>query len=291
MASLSDIEKAVSLHGHLCPALVVGIRLCDAVKQALADTEPPQPVEIVVGTITPLVDAVQALLGATLGNGRLALAPDVGVDTVLGTRANATLEIKFTAPASQALRECPALAPSPGSVMSAPLLLHCDEHDVFAIAVASGWQRPWAVLDLRTRDDALVMRPIGVVCSPLRAGYAPPRARADEAILMLRPELAGALLGLESCSHLQILFRFSHASSRAPLQQHPQGDRTKPVRGVWALRSPHRPNGIGLTTVRLLRVEGTRILVAGLDAWDGSPVLDIKPYVPGVDAQSPRCRA
>ena len=72
-----------------------------------------------------------------------------------------------------------------------------------------------------------------------------------------------------------------HAPPRHPRlhpQQHQQGDGRRPLRGLFALRSPRRPNAIGLTVVRLLRVEGNALTVAGLDAWDGTLVLDIKPH-------------
>jgi tRNA-Thr(GGU) m(6)t(6)A37 methyltransferase TsaA len=57
---------------------------------------------------------------------------------------------------------------------------------------------------------------------------------------------------------------------------HPQGDLNKPLRGVFSMRSPMRPNPIGLTRVRLLKKEGNTLLVEGLDALDGSPIIDIK---------------
>jgi tRNA (adenine37-N6)-methyltransferase len=65
------------------------------------------------------------------------------------------------------------------------------------------------------------------------------------------------------------------------LQQRRRGDPQEPLRGVFAVRSPRRPNPIGLTTVKLLHIEGNTLTVAGLDAWDGTPVLDIKPYEAG----------
>jgi len=63
---------------------------------------------------------------------------------------------------------------------------------------------------------------------------------------------------------------------RKTLKVHPQGDRNKPLRGVFSLRSPMRPNPIGLTRVRITRREGNILFVKGLDALDGSPIIDIK---------------
>ncbi|NDJ62187.1 MAG: SAM-dependent methyltransferase, partial [Chloroflexi bacterium] len=68
------------------------------------------------------------------------------------------------------------------------------------------------------------------------------------------------------------------------MQRHPQDDPDQPLRGVFALRTNYRPNAIGMTTVRLLRVDDNVLTVQGLDALDGTPILDIKPHVPRFDA-------
>ena len=69
--------------------------------------------------------------------------------------------------------------------------------------------------------------------------------------------------------------------------QHPEGDPKNPLRGVFTLRSPRRPNSIGLSTVRVVEAQGNKLIVAGLDAYDGSPILDIKPYIPYQDEPQP----
>ena len=71
---------------------------------------------------------------------------------------------------------------------------------------------------------------------------------------------------------------------RAIRQEHPAGDRALPLTGVLALRTHHRPNPIGMTVVKIERVEGVCITVRGLDVIDGTPVLDIKPYVAFYDS-------
>ena len=129
----------------------------------------------------------------------------------------------------------------------------------------------------------LVIRLIGVVHNELGPYESPSRARSVESTITIYSEYAEGLEGIETCQKLQILFCFDRAPDDAPLQQHPMGDRSRPKRGVFALRSPHRPSGIGLTTVTLLGVKKSTLAVAGLDAWDGTPVLDIKPYVATVD--------
>lgn len=131
----------------------------------------------------------------------------------------------------------------------------------------------------RATANALTMRPVGVVHNDLVPHDAPPRARSAESVIEIYPEYEQALTGIAERDRLQILFWFDRARDDVPFLQHPMGDTARPLTGVFALCSPHRPNPIGLTTVRLLRVEGRCLVVADLDAWDGTPVLDIKPYI------------
>ncbi len=136
---------------------------------------------------------------------------------------------------------------------------------------------------VESEASCFVFEPIGFVKNGLASHTAPPRAQSPHSTIRTSPQYAAALEGIEASDHLQILFCFDRAPREAPLQQHPRGDRDRPKRGVFALRSPHRPNAIGLTTVRVLEVGEGELIVSGLDAWDGSPVLDIKPYVKGLD--------
>jgi tRNA-Thr(GGU) m(6)t(6)A37 methyltransferase TsaA len=94
--------------------------------------------------------------------------------------------------------------------------------------------------------------------------------------IVLNPDMAPGLDGLERETRLLVVFRF-HLAEDYELHQHPRGDRSRPRRGVFALRSPRRPNSIGVTEVDLLEIRGNEILVRGLDAVDGTPVLDLKP--------------
>lgn len=86
------------------------------------------------------------------------------------------------------------------------------------------------------------------------------------------------LLGLKEGDHVWVIFWFDQGSeeSRRTLQGHPMGDRSKPIKGVFALRSPMRPNPLGLTRVKILAREGNSLTVKGLDAFSGTPVIDIK---------------
>ena len=111
--------------------------------------------------------------------------------------------------------------------------------------------------------------------------------------IRLRDECCPALLGIEGYSHLFVLYWMhlrDDEGNRGTLQVTPPRHEGAPLTGVFACRSPSRPNPIGLTVVELKRVEGCVLEVSGLDALEGSPVVDIKPYSRGdsyPEARSP----
>jgi tRNA-Thr(GGU) m(6)t(6)A37 methyltransferase TsaA len=126
--------------------------------------------------------------------------------------------------------------------------------------------------------------PIGVVHAPYRnPGDAPRQGRLSDlsSEIEIFPAYARGLECIERYSHLFILYWMDRANRNA-LSATPPGTHTE--RGVFATRSPHRPNPVGIGVVDLLDVSGRTLLVRGLDALDGSPVLDVKPYVPSLDA-------
>lgn len=92
---------------------------------------------------------------------------------------------------------------------------------------------------------------------------------------------AESLLGLDSFSHADVIFHFHRCprESIVTASRHPRGRPDWPLAGIFAQRSHARPNLLGLTTCRILGIDGRRVLVQGLDAVDGTPVLDIKPYL------------
>ena len=98
--------------------------------------------------------------------------------------------------------------------------------------------------------------------------------------IIFREELTDALEGVEEFSHLFVLFWLHEMSDedRRIMDVRPRGRSDMPLLGIFATRTPHRPNPIGLTRVKLLKVEGNVVTVQGLDAFDGTPVLDIKPF-------------
>ena len=98
--------------------------------------------------------------------------------------------------------------------------------------------------------------------------------------IILENELVKALDGIEEFSHIFVIFWLHKISKeqRQTLKVHPRGRRDMPLLGIFATRTMLRPNPIGLTLVELVRVEGRVLTVRGLDAIDGTPVLDIKPF-------------
>ena len=122
-------------------------------------------------------------------------------------------------------------------------------------------------------------RPIGTVSSPVKKGVDEGWGEVVSEI-HLNPDLADGLKGLDEFSHIIVVF-YMHESTWNPeshLVRRPQGREDMPYLGILAQRAKHRPNPIGVTSVRLLGVEGATLKVQGLDAIDGTPVLDIKPY-------------
>ncbi|HJX11721.1 MAG TPA: tRNA (N6-threonylcarbamoyladenosine(37)-N6)-methyltransferase TrmO [Candidatus Binatia bacterium] len=130
------------------------------------------------------------------------------------------------------------------------------------------------------------IEPIGVVKSPVKE---PIDENWQEVIaeIHLHDSLAPGLKGLDRFSHLVVVF-FMHQYSFAPvsdLVRRPQERADMPEVGIFAQRAKHRPNPIGITAVELIEVRGPVLVVKGLDAIDGTPVLDIKPYVPAFDSR------
>ena len=131
--------------------------------------------------------------------------------------------------------------------------------------------------------DDPVLRPIGWVRSSLQDRAAAPKQGfegAPPAAIELAPWVAEAARDLQAGSYLWVLTWFDR-SDRSVLTTHPRDDRTRPELGVFATRSPDRPNPIGLHRVRLVGVDGLRLEVEDLEALDGTPVIDLKPVLDG----------
>ncbi len=120
---------------------------------------------------------------------------------------------------------------------------------------------------------------IGTVRSPLTDRSQAPKNEAEgapPAFVHIDPAYEVALEGLQPGMEI-VLVTWLHQADRNALRVHPRGDASRPKRGVFATRSPDRPNPLGLHTVRLLDVQGTTLSVDALEAIDGTPVVDVKP--------------
>ncbi len=129
--------------------------------------------------------------------------------------------------------------------------------------------------------------PIGVIRSPFKEiGGMPIQAKAAEGVsgsIELNPNLMEGLKDLDGFSHLILIYHF-HLSEGYALEVKPFLDDR--LHGVFATRAPKRPNPIGISVVKLKRIEGALIHIEDVDVVDGTPLLDIKPYIPEIDARS-----
>jgi tRNA-Thr(GGU) m(6)t(6)A37 methyltransferase TsaA len=136
--------------------------------------------------------------------------------------------------------------------------------------------------------NEMTYKPIGVVHSPFKEPKGVPiQAAAAQGIkgtIEINPEFADGLEDLEGFSHLILLYHFSLVKGYA-LTVKPFLDNN--LHGVFATRSPSRPNAIGISTVRLTKIEKNTLFIEDLDIVDGTPLLDIKPYVPQFDDRKP----
>jgi tRNA-Thr(GGU) m(6)t(6)A37 methyltransferase TsaA len=121
-------------------------------------------------------------------------------------------------------------------------------------------------------DTPIALHPVGHV-----------RRAGSVSEIRILPEFGDALLGLDGFSHIHVLY-WLHQNDRPDcrrlLRVHPRSEPANPLTGVFATHSPKRPNLVALSLCRIESVAGNRIVVTGLDARDGSPVIDIKCYIP-----------
>ena len=128
---------------------------------------------------------------------------------------------------------------------------------------------------------AMSVVPIGVVSSPLTDPAAAPKQGSEgapDAWLVLEPGVAAGLDGMRPGDEI-IVLTWLHRARRDVLRVHPRDDRSNPERGVFTTRSADRPNPIGLHRVEVAAIDGARVRVRGLEAIDGTPVVDLKPVL------------
>jgi tRNA-Thr(GGU) m(6)t(6)A37 methyltransferase TsaA len=123
-----------------------------------------------------------------------------------------------------------------------------------------------------------VLRPIGRVESPVSDPSVASRQGdegAPDCWLVFEPDVREALDGLRPGDDI-VVITWLHLADRNVRQVHPRGDTSRPIRGVFATRSQHRPNPLGLHVVKIVALDGLRVRVHGLEAIDGTPIIDVK---------------
>jgi len=318
-----NLAEVIAFHGHFCPGLASGIRLCEAALERLGGRAEDEELVAIIETANCAADAIQFILGCTYGKGnlihldrgrnvytflrrsdrtalRMTCLPQPDdmtaeqkalVARIRAGRASAKDQAAYTAlweGRGYAVLELPLEAlfrieeiadyPAPQHARMEPSVA-CD--NCGALVMASrlsevGGQRLCAACAPERDVDGLTVTAIGVVRSELSPD-SPPRVRSARSRLEIEPVYADALLGLEPGRHIDVLFYFDRSSDVVPLLQRRYGDPANPPSGVFALRSPRRLSPIGVTRVQILEVEPYALVVSGLDAWDGSPVIDVKP--------------
>jgi tRNA (adenine37-N6)-methyltransferase len=132
-------------------------------------------------------------------------------------------------------------------------------------------------------------RPIGFVSSPYKDAKEIPKGlgaqHEADGVLKILPEFGPGLTDIEGFSHLIVIWEFDRSHGFELLGKPPSDNR---AHGVFATRSPRRPNPLGLTTVELRRRDGLELHVRGVDMLDGTPILDIKPYLSGIPSEKLR---
>jgi tRNA-Thr(GGU) m(6)t(6)A37 methyltransferase TsaA len=135
-------------------------------------------------------------------------------------------------------------------------------------------------------NENIIFRAIGIIHTPFTGAekmpIQPEAAKGVEGTVDIKPEFETGLKDLDGFSHIILLYHL-HLSRGFSLEVVPFLD--DKLRGVFATRAPRRPNPIGLSTVRLLAIESNRLRIQNIDVVDGTPLLDIKPYVPEFDDQ------
>jgi len=125
-------------------------------------------------------------------------------------------------------------------------------------------------------EEQFILRPIGKI-----------HQEKGNATLVINKEIEPALRGLDGYSHIWVFWWFDRndiPEERSILQVFPRGNRENPLTGVFACRSPFRPNLIGLTLCKILSVKGNIVEIDKIDAFNDTPILDLKPYIPQIDS-------
>ncbi|WP_424359230.1 tRNA (N6-threonylcarbamoyladenosine(37)-N6)-methyltransferase TrmO [Methanocella sp. MCL-LM] len=140
--------------------------------------------------------------------------------------------------------------------------------------------------------NRMTLTPIGYVKNSAGRETHSEEFRHLRSKIVIDPTYSDGLMDIEQNELITVIFYFDRTAGDYKLRLHPRGDESRPITGVFNTRSQYRPNPIGLTVVRLIERQGNTLAVEGLDALDGTPVLDIKPFVrtfdEGVEPDDPR---
>jgi len=144
------------------------------------------------------------------------------------------------------------------------------------------------VKDFKERKfpDQVCFRPIGVIHTPFKTLKGIPIQSVmseEKGIIEIFEEYSPALKNLDGFGYIYILYLFDMVKLPVPLQSKPFLD--DDIKGVFAIRSPFRPNPIGISILKLLKIEGNEIHVSDVEMLDKTPILDIKPYIPEIDTR------
>lgn len=134
-------------------------------------------------------------------------------------------------------------------------------------------------------SESVTYEPVGHISSPYESlegmPIQPAGAEEVQGTVVVDDAYAAGLEDLAEFSHCILVYHFHESPADAPLRVEPFLDETE--RGLFATRAPRRPNSIGISVVEILAVDGTDISISGVDVLDGTPLLDIKPFVPAFD--------
>jgi tRNA-Thr(GGU) m(6)t(6)A37 methyltransferase TsaA len=133
--------------------------------------------------------------------------------------------------------------------------------------------------------DTFALRTIGAIASTLSSRAAAPKQGAEgapDAWLIIDPDVIDGLLGIDAGDELLVI-TWLHLGQREVLQVDPRDDMTRPLTGVFATRSPDRPNPLGLHRVTVHEIAGNRLRIGPIEAVDGTPVVDVKPVISAGD--------
>ena len=134
--------------------------------------------------------------------------------------------------------------------------------------------------------EKIIYKPIGIIHSPFKrpsgTPIQPTAAHNIEGTVEIFPEYSDGLKDIEGFSHIILIYHF-HLAKKPSLKVSPYMDEN--WHGIFATRAPSRPNPIGISVVRLIKVEGNLLHIRDVDIVDGTPLLDVKPYVPAFDVR------